>query len=114
MRKPVFGVSDQVGHKPDCAATEDGFGFRKKRDCTICVAKTKALIRCAVTTQLICGFVLTYAKSQFSHNEAQIMYALVTGWFAPKPVPPGTIRSKLIFRMGRFTPGRFAPFEKNA
>ena len=76
VRKPVFGASDQVRHKPDCAATEDGFGFRKKRDCTICVTKTKALIRCAVTAQLICGFVFTYAKSRFSHNEAQIMYML--------------------------------------
>ena len=77
VRKPIFGVSDQVGHKPDCAATEDGFGFRKKRDCTICVAKTKALIRCAVTAQLICGFVFAYAKSRVSHNEAQIMYAFM-------------------------------------
>ena len=24
MRKPVFGVSDQVPHKPGCAITEDG------------------------------------------------------------------------------------------
>ena len=24
VRKPVFGVSDQVRHKPGCAATEDG------------------------------------------------------------------------------------------
>ena len=24
MRKPVFGVSDQVGHKLGCAVTEDG------------------------------------------------------------------------------------------
>ena len=24
MRKPVFGVSDQVRHKPGCAAKEDG------------------------------------------------------------------------------------------
>ena len=24
LRKPVFGVSDQVRHKPGCAATEDG------------------------------------------------------------------------------------------
>ena len=37
---------------------------------------------------------------------------MVTGRFAPKPVPPGTIRSKTIFRTGRFTPGRFAPFVK--
>ena len=25
MRKLVFGVSDQVGHKPGCTATEDGW-----------------------------------------------------------------------------------------
>ena len=25
MRKPVFGVSDQVLHKPGCTATEDGW-----------------------------------------------------------------------------------------
>ena len=24
VRKPVFGVSDQVRHKQDCTATEDG------------------------------------------------------------------------------------------
>ena len=33
------------------------FGL-KKRDCTICVAKIKTLISCAVTAQLICAFVL--------------------------------------------------------
>ena len=33
------------------------FGFRKKSDCTIYVAKTKALISCTVTAQLICAFV---------------------------------------------------------
>ena len=42
------------------------------------------------------------------------IHGTVTGRFAPKPVPPGTIRSKPIFRRGRFTPGRFAPFVKNA
>ena len=25
VRKPVFGVSDQVRHKPGCTATEDGY-----------------------------------------------------------------------------------------
>ena len=25
VRKPVFGVSDQVPHKPGCKATEDGY-----------------------------------------------------------------------------------------
>ena len=34
------------------------------------VAKTKALIGCVVTAQLICVFVFAYAKSRFSHDEA--------------------------------------------
>ena len=46
--------------------------FRKKRDCTIRVVKTKALISFAVTAKLICVLVVAYAKSQFSHDEAQI------------------------------------------
>ena len=25
LRKPVFGVSDQVRHNPGCTATEDGY-----------------------------------------------------------------------------------------
>ena len=41
-------------------------------DCTIRVAKTKALISFAVTAKLICVFVFVYAKSRFSHDEAQI------------------------------------------
>ena len=35
------------------------------------MAKTKVQISCAVTVQLICVFVFAYAKSRFSHNEAQ-------------------------------------------
>ena len=35
------------------------------------------------------------------------------GCFAQKPVPPGTVRAKNIFRTGRFLPGRFAHFSKN-
>ena len=49
------------------------FGFRKKKDSTIYVAKTKALISCAVIAQLICGFVFVYANSRFSHDAAQIV-----------------------------------------
>ena len=41
-------------------------------DCTIRRAKTKALISFAVTTKLICVFVFAYAKSRFSHDEAQM------------------------------------------
>ena len=37
---------------------------------------------------------------------------LAPGRFAQKPVPPGTVRAKNIFRTGRFLPGRFAHFSK--
>ena len=38
------------------------FGLRKKRNCTIRVAKTKALISFVVTAKLICAFVFAYAN----------------------------------------------------
>ena len=43
-------------------------------DCTIYVAKTKALISFAVTAKLICVFVFAYAKRWFSHDAAQLYY----------------------------------------
>ena len=43
-------------------------------DCTIRVAKTKALISFAVTAKLICVFVFAYAISRFSHNEAHMQW----------------------------------------
>ena len=48
------------------------FGFKKKRNCTIRVAKTKALISFAVTAKLICVFVFAYADCWFSHEMARI------------------------------------------
>ena len=48
------------------------FGFRKYRNCTICIAKAKALISCAVTAQLICAFGFAYADYWFSYAVAQI------------------------------------------
>ena len=53
-------------------------------DCTICVAKTKALISFAVTAKLICVFVFAYAKSRFSHDAAHIM--LITGFLMTRLV----------------------------
>ena len=50
------------------------FVFRKKRDRTIRLAKTKTLISFAVTAKLICIFVFAYAKSRFSHDEAQLVF----------------------------------------
>ena len=49
------------------------FGFSKNRDCTIYVAKTKALISFVVTAKLICVFVFAYAKIRFSHDAAQFI-----------------------------------------
>ena len=41
-----------------------------KRNCTIQVAKTKALIGFAVTAKLMCAFVFAWAKMRFSHGAA--------------------------------------------
>ena len=59
-------------HRSRLAASN--FGFKKKRNCTILVAKTKALISCAVTAQLICAFVFAYAKIRFSHDAAHLVF----------------------------------------
>ena len=67
-RNPIFGVSDQVRHKPGCTATDNGQRLEisdlgsRVTESTIYIAKTKVLISCAVTVQLICTFVL--AKKQ--------------------------------------------------
>ena len=53
-------------------------------DCTIRIAKTKALISCAVTAQLallICVFVFAYSKSRFSHNEAHLFMTFKGGYY---------------------------------
>ena len=64
MRQTDCEVSSQVlknqAVQPQKMATGLIFGFSKKKDCTIYVAKTKALISCA--------FVFAYAKNRFSHT----------------------------------------------
>ena len=55
--KPTIQDSEQVRHKPACTITE--------------VAKTKMLINCAVTAQLTCVFVSTFANCWFSNAAAQ-------------------------------------------
>ena len=42
------------------------------RDCTIRIAKTMALISCAVTGQLICVSVFANVKNRFSHDATHI------------------------------------------
>ena len=38
----------------------------------IYIAKTKVLISCAVTAQLICNFVFAYAKRMLTHDVVQL------------------------------------------
>ena len=47
------------------------------RNCTIRVAKTKALISFAVTAKLICVFVFANADCWFSHEAAHFFKYLV-------------------------------------
>ena len=47
-------------------------------NCTIRVAKTKALISFAVTAKLICAFVFAYADCWFSHEAAQLVILCMT------------------------------------
>ena len=73
VRKPAFGVTDQLPHKWGCKSTEDCH-----------VGKTKKLISCAVTVQLICACVLAYAKKRFSHVTAQfVLLPQISGGLKP-------------------------------
>ena len=68
-RKLVFGVSDQVRHKPACSHRSRLeawiFRFKKKRNCTIQGVKTKTLISFPVTANLISTIVFAQAKMRF-------------------------------------------------
>ena len=59
----VFGISDQIRHKPGCTTTKDDTRLSDLGN--IFAAKTKALISCAVTTQLICA--MQKNNNSFSH-----------------------------------------------
>ena len=80
MRKPANWVSEQDPELYNYRRwLETGnFRFRKKRNCTSCVAKTKTLISCAITAQLICTFVIAYACCSFFQETAFIkcLYAI--------------------------------------
>ena len=73
VRKPTIWVrpgSTQTGLYSHRRWHEAGnFGLRKK-NCTICVVKTKALISLVVTAKLICAFVFAFADCWFSHAVA--------------------------------------------
>ena len=74
MRKPTIWVPARSDTNRPVESQKQArsltFRIKKKKDSTIRAAKTKALISCAVTcavtAQLICGFVFAYANCWFS------------------------------------------------
>ena len=76
MGKPTMWFSNRSDTNRPVQAQKKArslkFRIKKKRDRTIRVAKTKALISFAVTAKLICSFVSAYADCWFSHVSAQI------------------------------------------
>ena len=84
-RKPTILVQTRSNtNRQDCTVTEAGnFGFKKKRNCTIPIAKTKALISFAVIAKLIYAFVFAYANCWFSHARAHIFPYTYTYSFPP-------------------------------
>ena len=75
------------------------FGFKEYRDCTIYTAKTKVLISCTLTAQLICVFVLVYAKNSFSHDAAHMMSMVQANQLGvSKTGPPPRIICSLVPR----------------
>ena len=71
-RQQHHNTYEPCHEKTNVLVSDLDFRFRKLRDCTIYVAKTKALISFAVTAKLICVFVFAYAKHWFSHDAAHI------------------------------------------
>ena len=77
MRKPTVWVSDQVRHNLACTVTEEGKKLEisdlgRRGFFSICVAKTKAQISCAVTAQLIRTFVFSHGRCWFSHDSSNV------------------------------------------
>ena len=77
VRKPVFRFPTRSGtNRPVQTQKVDRslnfLDFRKQRNWSIRVAKTKVLISFAVTAKLICTFVFAYVKIQFSHDAAHM------------------------------------------
>ena len=78
MREPQFlGVSTRSDTIQGLCSQRrrleaSNFGLKQKRHCTIHEVKTKALISCAVTAQLICVFVFPYTKSLFSYDVSHL------------------------------------------
>ena len=100
MRKPVFwdfrpGLSQNGLYNHRIWLDTSNFGFRKKRDFTFYVAKMKALIRCAVTAQLICAYVITCFPNILTCMKIDSVVTIYSklGWNYQKAKQPGMINA---------------------
>ena len=76
MRKPVFMVwtRSDTNRAVQPQKMARGLEFQKQRDCTVYVAKTKALFSCTLAEQLICTFCFHICeKNRFSHDVAPMV-----------------------------------------
>ena len=80
MRKPTIWIFNQAVQSQDKARSLKLWIQVEKRNCIICVAKTKTQISCAVTAQLICVFVFAHANLWFSHAKAKVANSCVFMW----------------------------------
>ena len=77
-RKPVFGSPTRSDTNRAVPPQKMARSLKfRVWDSIIYLAKTKALISCAVTAQLICDFVFAYAKISFSHVAAYFIVILM-------------------------------------
>ena len=69
---PNRSDTNRAVHVQKMARGPRHFGFKKKRNRTIHLTKTKVLLSFAVIVKLICAFVFAYADCWFSHAVAHI------------------------------------------
>ena len=74
MRKPVFGVFDQVRHKPGCTITEDGLRLEgvRSREVVLSMWRKNKGANIPTADRDLCFCI--HAKSRFSHGVAHMVY----------------------------------------
>ena len=72
--RPGLTQTDLYSHRSRIEA--GNFGFNKKRNCTIHVTKTKALISFAVTAKLICAFVFRICNNPVFSRRGSYVFQL--------------------------------------
>ena len=70
--RPGLTQTGLYSHRKELESSN--FGYKKRRHCTILVAKIKAMISFAVSAKLICAFVFAPAKIRFSRDAAHFRY----------------------------------------